>query len=63
MRSGLQFRFQLGGWDTRLVGSSQMTGKTAVNLSAINITGNGYEEHDITTATLTSPQFTPIAER
>ena len=59
---GITFLFQLGGWDTRLVGSSQMTGRTAINLLAINTTGNAYEEHDITTATLTNPQFTPVAE-
>ena len=61
--SGVTFRFQLGGWDTRLTSSSQMSGKTAVSLAAVGVSGNAYEEHLITTATLTSPRLAPVAER
>ncbi len=61
--SGVTFRFQLGGWDTRLTSANRMTGKTAVALSATGVTGNAYEEHDINNATLTAPALVPVVER
>lgn len=61
--AGVTFRFQLGGWETRLTVANQMSGRTAVNLSAVGVSGNAYEEHNITTATLTSPQSASRAER
>src|SRR5262245_62305689 len=60
---GVAFRFQLLGWETRLTSSAQMTGRTAVSLSATGLSGNAYEEHNITNATLSNPQLTPLQER
>lgn len=60
--NGLTFRFQLLGWDSKLTSLSQMSGKTAVSLSATGFNGNAYEEHSFTNATLSNPQLTPMAE-
>jgi hypothetical protein len=61
--NGLTFRFQLLGWDSKLTSLSQMSGKTAVSLSATGFNGNAYEEHSFTNATLSNPQLTPLPER
>jgi hypothetical protein len=61
--NGITFRFQLVGWETKLSGPTQMTGRTAASLSATGFVGNAYEEHNITNATLSNPQLTPMQER
>ena len=61
--NGITFRFQLLGWETKLTSANQMPGRTAASLSATGFVGNAYEEHNITNATLTNPQLTPLAER
>lgn len=61
--NGVTFRFQLGGWDTRLTSLSQMSGRTAVNLSAINVSGNAYEEHTMNGVVLSNPQLTATREQ
>jgi Bacterial Ig-like domain (group 2) len=61
--NGLTFRFQLLGWETKLTSANQMTGRTAVSLSATGFVGNAYEEHNINNALLSNPQLSPLAER
>jgi hypothetical protein len=61
--NGITFRFQLLGWETKLTSVSQMSGRWAASLSATGLNGNAYEEHSITSATLSNPQLTPMMER
>lgn len=57
--SGVTFSFRIGGWETRLSGSSNMTGRWADNLAAIGVAGNAYTENEIVTLTRTAVADTP----
>ena len=54
--SGVTFKMEVGGWDSIVSGSSSMTGHWANNLTAINVSGNAYEEARISAASHTSQQ-------
>lgn len=57
--SGVTFSFRIGGWESRLSGSSGMTGKWADTLSAIGATGNAYTENELQSLTRTSVAEVP----
>jgi hypothetical protein len=59
--SGVTFRFEFGGWDTRLIAPDQMRGRWAQNLSAFGVPGNAYMENELVTMTKTSPTPTTSA--
>lgn len=51
---GVTFSFRIGGWETRISGTSNMTGRWADNLAAIGVAGNAYTENEIVTLTRTT---------
>jgi len=59
--SGLTFTFRIGGWDSRLSGPSNMTGRWADNLTAVGVPGNVYTENELQTMTRTSVADAPSA--
>lgn len=59
--SGITFTFRIGGWETRVSGASNMTGRWADNLAAIGVAGNAYTENEIVTLTRTQVADVPPA--
>ena len=59
--SGVAFTFRVGGWESRLSGPSNMTGRWADNLTAIGIPGNAYTENELQTMTRSSIAAAPPA--
>jgi hypothetical protein len=57
---GFTFVIEIGGWDSRLSGSSSMTGRWAQSLRATTSTGNAYQENDILTASHDTQQLTVV---
>lgn len=58
--SGVLFSFRVGGWESRLSGTSGMTGRWADSLAAIGLTGNAYTENELQTLTRTSVAEVPL---
>jgi hypothetical protein len=58
--SGVTFTYRVGGWESRISGTSSMTGQWADNLAAIGTVGNAYTENTIQTFTRTSVADVPI---
>jgi len=59
--SGVTFTFRVGGWESRLSGSSNMTGRWADNLTAIGVPGNVYTENELQIMTRSSAAQAPTS--
>lgn len=59
--SGVTFTFRVGGWDSRLSGPSNMTGRWSDNLTAVGVPGNAYTENELQTMTRTTVAEAPSA--
>jgi hypothetical protein len=57
--SGVTFTFRVGGWESRLSGTSSMTGRWADNLTAVGVPGNAYTENELQTMTRSSMAAAP----
>jgi len=56
---GVTFSFRVGGWESRLSGTSGMTGRWADSLAAIGVPGNAYTENELQSLTRTSVSEAP----
>jgi hypothetical protein len=59
--SGVTFSFRVGGWESRLSGTSGMTGRWADDLAAVGVPGNVYTENEIVTMTRSSTSAMPAS--